>query len=237
MRPFVFTLTMVLATGAIAQSVGGQTPSAPAAEHECDRLAQPPRQTMGPLPALAEGVSYTALRAPAARAACARAMSEEPSVARFVAYAARAADKGGDAPEAARLYRLAADRGSALAQNNLGAMYASGEGRLPRNEREAERLYRQAADQGFPSGQANLGVLYAGGRAGLARDEREAVRLWKLAAEQEDAQGQNNLAGMYAEGRGGLRRDMNEAGRLWRLAAAQGNAEARNNMRKAGIRN
>ncbi len=236
MRPLALTLAVLLAAGAAPPTATGQTAPAPAAEHECDRLAQPPRQTMGRLPALAEGVGYTALRAAPARAACARAMSEAPGEARFVAYAARAAAKGGDAPEAARLYRLAAERGEALAQNNLGAMYATGEGRLPRDPREAERLYRKAADQGFPSGQANLGAFYATGQGGLARDDREAVRLWRLAAEQEDAGAQNNLAKMYAEGRGGLSRDMREAGRLWRLAAEQGNAEARGNLRKAGIR-
>ncbi len=236
MRPLMLTLSVALATAAATLSALGQTPTAAILEHECDRLAQPPRQTLGRLPALAEGVGYTALRAPAARAACARAMAEAPDEARFVAYAGRAASKGGDAPEAARLYRLAAERGNALAQNNLGAMYATGEGRLPRDLREAERLYRKAADQGFPSGQANLGAFYATGQAGLARDDREAVRLWQQAAEQEDAQAQNNLAKMYAEGRGGLRRDLREAGRLWRLAAEQGNAEARGNLRKAGIR-
>ena len=113
----------------------------PAPEHECDRLAQPPRQTMGKLPVFAEGVGYATLRGPAARTACTRAMAENPDELRFVVYAARAADKAGDPREAVRLYRQAADRGNPLAQNNLGAMYEAGEGMLPRNDREAERLY------------------------------------------------------------------------------------------------
>ncbi len=215
---------------AVAQPAG-------APEHECDRLAQPPRQAMGRLPAFAEGVGYANLRAGPASAACARAMTEAPTETRFVAYAARAANKGGDPREAARLYRAAADRGNALAQNNLGAMLEAGEGALPRNLQEAARLYRLAADQGLPGGQANLGTLYTSGRGGLPRDDREAVRLFQLAAEQEDAQAQTGLGVMYAEGRGGLPRDSKEAARMWRLAADQGSVEARNNLRKMGVRN
>lgn len=205
-------------------------------ETDCDRMAQPPRQTMGKLPALSEGVSYASLRGAAAREACARAMAEHPEDVRFIVYAARAADKAGDPREAVRLYRLGVDKGSALAQNNLGTMYEAGEGALPRNEREAQRLYRLAADQGLPGAQSNLGTMYASGHGGLRRDDQEAVRLWMLAAESEDSQAQNNLGKMYAEGRGGLRRDSQEAARMWRLAAAQGSVEATNNLRKMGVR-
>ena len=226
---------MALVVGFAALPSVAQPAGAP--EHECDRLAQPPRQTMGRLPAFAEGVGYATLRAGPARAACAQAMTEAPTEMRFVAYAARAADKGGDPREAARLYRTAAEGGNALAQNNLAAMLEAGEGALPRNPQEAARLYRSAADQGFPAGQANLGTLYAFGRGGLARDDREAVRLFQMAAEQEDAQAQTGLGVMYAEGRGGLPRDNKEAARMWRLAADQGSVEARNNLRKMGVRN
>ena len=77
MRRFTITLVAALTTGAAALPATGQTAPAAAGapEHECDRLAQPPRQTMGRLPVLAEGVGYAALRASAAQAACARAMA------------------------------------------------------------------------------------------------------------------------------------------------------------------
>lgn len=228
----------VLLALALTGALGTASTSSAAAEtapvQDCDRLAQPPQRTMGRLPALADGVDYASLRWPAARAACARAMAEWPGEVRFVAYAARAADKGGDPRDAVRLYRAAAEEGNAFALNNLGAMHQNGEGGLPRNEREAERLYRLAAEQDYPAAQANLAILYASGRGGLPRNDREAVRFWQLAAEQNDAGAQNNLGKMYAEGRGGLPRDMGEAVRMWRLAAEQGNAEARNNLRKAG---
>ena len=121
-------------------------------ETECDRLAQPPRLTMGHLPALSEGVTYGSLRGAAALDACKQAMAEQPGETRFVAYAARAADKTGDSREAMRLYRLAAEKGNALAQNNLGAIYEAGRGILPRNEREAQRQYTLAAEQEVSSG-------------------------------------------------------------------------------------
>lgn len=201
--------------------------------NECDTLAQPPRAAFGPLPALADGVALASLRWPAARPACAKAMSDFPGEVRFVAYAGRAAEKAGDLREAARLYKAAADEGNPVAQNNLGAMYGRGEGGLPRNPREAERYYRLAADQGYPVAQTNLGALYALG-GGVPRNDREAVRLWQLAADAGEAGAQANLGTMYAEGRGGLPRDMNQAVRMWRAAADAGNAEAQGNLRKAG---
>jgi hypothetical protein len=45
-----------------------------------------------------------------------------------------------DDREAARLYRLAADQGNALAQVSLGVFYETGRGGLPKNDREAARL-------------------------------------------------------------------------------------------------
>lgn len=203
---------------------------------DCDRLAQPPRDAMAPLPALVDGVSFKDLRWPGARAACAQAMTDAPGEVRFVAFAARAADKGGDLRTAAQLYRAAAEEGYPLAQTNLGVMYEAGQGGLARSDRDAERLYRLAADQGFPAGQASLGTFYVSGRGGLRRDDREAVRLFRLAADAGNVQAQNNLGKLYAEGRGGLPRDLDEAARWWRMAADGGVEEARNNLRKAGRR-
>ena len=181
-----------------------------------------------------DGVDFAGLRWPAARAACAKAMAEFPGEVRFVAYAARAADKGGDTREAARLYKAAAGEGSPLAKNNLGAFYERGEG-VARDPREAARLYRAAADQGYPSAQANLAALYAQGRGGLPAGRprgRSSVQL--AAADQGTSRPRTTLAQMYAAGRGGLPRDMGQAVRWWRAAADQGSAEARTNLRKAG---
>ena len=203
---------------------------------DCERLAQPPRAAGGGLPALTDGASFAELRWPGARPACAKAMADAPGEVRIAAFAARAADKGGDQMTAAQLYRAAADEGYPLAQTKLGVMFEAGQGDLAKSDREAERLYRLAADQDFPAAQASLATFYVLGRGGLRRDDREAARLFRLAADSGNAQAQNNLGKLYAEGRGGLPRNLDEARRWWQLAADGGVEEARGNLRKSGRR-
>ena len=202
-------------------------------EQECDRLAQPLRNVMGQQ-AITDGVDRASLRGPAAVAACAQAMQEYPAEKRFPTYAGRAAEKVGNYTEAARLYKIGADAGSPVAQNNLGTLYELGQG-VPRDLREAARLYRLASDQDYQISRANLGAMYSTGR-GVQRDDREAVRLMQLAADDMEPNGLNNLGTMYAAGRGGLARDLDQAVRLWRQAAELGSETARGNLRKAGRR-
>lgn len=73
-----------------------------------------------------------------------------------------------DYTEAAKLYRLAADQGTPVAQSNLGLMYQSGRG-VPRSYPEAVMWFRRAADQGDAEAQSNLGVMYSEGQ-GLPQD-------------------------------------------------------------------
>ena len=56
-----------------------------------------------------------------------------------------------------------AEQGDALAQIDLGLMYADGEG-VPQNYAEAVKWWRLAAEQGDASAQHNLGIMYANGR-------------------------------------------------------------------------
>jgi hypothetical protein len=91
-----------------------------------------------------------------------------------------------DDRKAIRLYKLGADLGDALAQNNLGVMHAFGQGGLPKDDTEAVRLYKLAADQGNTIGQRNLATMYEYGRGGLAQDKQEAAQLYKLAADKGD---------------------------------------------------
>jgi hypothetical protein len=135
-----------------------------------------------------------------------------------------------DDVEAARLYKLAAERGNAAAQANLGTFYRDGRGGLPQDDREAARLYKLAAERGNAAAQANLATFYRDGRGGLPQDDREAARLYKLAADQGNAFGQSNLGTFYESGRGGLPQDDREAARLYKLAADQGNADAQANL-------
>lgn len=89
-----------------------------------------------------------------------------------------------DDVEAARLFKLASDKGFAAAQCNLGYFYEQGRGGLGRNEHEAVRLYTLSADQGYEVAQYTLGWCYAKGLGGLPRDKVAATRLMLLAADQ-----------------------------------------------------
>jgi TPR repeat protein len=136
----------------------------------------------------------------------------------------------GDLPkdyrEAARLFRLAANREDAR-RTSFGALfYEYGRCGLPKDEREAVRLYKLAADQGRAGAQRGLAFFYEEGRGGLQRYDREAERLYKLAADQGYAEAQNDLAFFYADGRGSVPDGESAAARLYKLAADQGHADA-----------
>ena len=73
-----------------------------------------------------------------------------------------------DYEEAARLYRLAAEWGSAEAQRALGDMYSRGLG-VADSDDEAARWYRLAAERGDADAQQSLGRMYYFG-GGVARD-------------------------------------------------------------------
>jgi len=140
-------------------------------------------------------------------------------------------DKGRGVPqddtEAARWYRLSAERGFHWGENNLGVMYRDGRG-VPKDESEAVRWFRSAAEHGNAEGQNNLGVMYQKGR-GVAKDDAEAVRWYRKAADQGLALAQDNLGVMLRDGRG-VARDYAEAVQFFRLAADKGNAQAQENL-------
>jgi len=111
-----------------------------------------------------------------------------------------AAAEAGDFKEARELWLVEAGQGSASAQNNLGVLYAKGQG-VVRNDREAAKWFFKAAEQGDSAAQTNLGIFYAKGQ-GVPQDDREAAKWFHKAAEQGDADGQFNLGIMYDVGRG-----------------------------------
>lgn len=82
--------------------------------------------------------------------------------------------------EAIRWYRLAAEQGYAIAQHNLGSIFASGHG-APQNFAEAAKWFRLAADQGYAAAQVSLGALYEDGQ-GVAQDYVLAHMWYNLAA-------------------------------------------------------
>ncbi|MGH6920707.1 MAG: trypsin-like peptidase domain-containing protein, partial [Geminicoccaceae bacterium] len=77
-------------------------------------------------------------------------------------------------------FRMAAEQGDAMAQHNLGFMYANGRG-VAQDDVEAVRWYWMAADQGLADAQHNLGLMYAYG-TGIPQDDLLAYMWLNLAA-------------------------------------------------------
>jgi hypothetical protein len=85
---------------------------------------------------------------------------------------------------------LAAEQGDALAQYNLGVMYAKGQG-VVQDYKEAAKWYRLAAEQGSAEAQSNLGFLYEEGQ-GVPQDYVEAHMWFNLGGASGDARGIKN---------------------------------------------
>ena len=95
---------------------------------------------------------------------------------------AMAAYNSGDYKSAARLFRPFAEQGNADAQNNLGVIYANGQG-VPQDYVEAVKWYRMAAEQSNAYAQYSLGVRYANGES-VPQDHVLAHMWFNLAAAQ-----------------------------------------------------
>lgn len=102
-----------------------------------------------------------------------------------------------DLGEAAKLYRLAADKGDASARNNLGMMYCKGEG-VVTNYIEAIKLYHQASEQGISEAQFNLSRMYSKGYC-VEKNYVVATKLLHLAAQQGNKGALINLDNMQQE--------------------------------------
>ncbi len=128
-----------------------------------------------------------------------------------------------DYEEAARLYRIAAEQGSAEAQRALGDMYERGLG-VARSDFHAARWYRLAAKQGNADAQKSLGEMYYFGR-GVARDFGEAAKWFRRAAEQGHSEAQRRLGEAYISGQGLPVDDVK--GEMWiRTAAERGDTRS-----------
>lgn len=91
-----------------------------------------------------------------------------------------AAYNRGDFATALRLWRDAAEEGSAAAQNNLGIMYDLGKG-VPRSDKLAHFWFLKSAKQGYANAQFNLGRKYDNGE-GVTANEVTAYMFFVLAA-------------------------------------------------------
>lgn len=81
-------------------------------------------------------------------------------------------------------FRPLAERGNAVAQFNMGVMYANGQG-VKQDHAEAVRWFRMAAAQGYANAQRNLGVMYTLGR-GVQQDYVQGYLWSELSAARGD---------------------------------------------------
>jgi TPR repeat protein len=95
-----------------------------------------------------------------------------------------------------------AELGHVIAQNNLGVMYANGNGVLE-NDKAAVEWLTLAAEQGYADSQHNLGAMYDHGE-GVPENDKTAVKWYTLAAEQGYAEAQFYLGRAYEFGDGVL---------------------------------
>ena len=137
-----------------------------------------------------------------------------------------------DYRQAVKWYRMAAERGNATAQTNLGYCYKTGKG-VDKDAEQAVKWYRKAADQGNETAQNNLGVCYQYG-IGVSQNYTEAARWFRMSAENGYVLGQYNLGSCYENGEG-VEKDRSAAIMWYRMAASQGDVDAQNQLSKMGV--
>ena len=124
-------------------------------------------------------------------------------------------------------YRLAAEKGLAIAQNEIGVMANRGEG-TDRDDALAAQWYRRAADQGLAVAARNLGALFDRGE-GVAQDRAQALTWYLKAAERDEPALHNRIGALYDAG-DGTAPDPQEAARWYRRAAEREFAPAQRNL-------
>jgi len=145
----------------------------------CDRYAGSPSDPERPHGVV--GVELSEIDAPKAIAACRAAIASDPEAARFAFSLGRALFKSGNQVEAARMYRVAAEKNSAVAMNNLGVAYEFGYG-VAVDDAQAAHWYQAAAAAGDPTGMFNLGLARLDGR-GMPANTEEGKEWIRKAAE------------------------------------------------------
>ena len=124
-----------------------------------------------------------------------------------------------DYATALREWQPLAKQGHAVAQYNLGLLYANGQG-VPKDDVQARQWYEKAAAQGHADAQVNLGSLYDYGR-GVPQDFKKAVYWYRLSAKQGNELAQRQLGLMFERG-DGVPQDYVQAYMWYKLGAANG---------------
>ena len=131
--------------------------------------------------------------------------------------------------------RVAAAKGDAAAQCQMGLFYMNGIG-VDRDEDKAVEWLNKAAAQNHAQAQYNLGIYYA--KFSDKEACKQAVKWLKEAVKQDYADAQFNLAQLYLNPHHSASRER-DAGRLaislLKRAAAKGHAAAKAKLKELGI--
>jgi TPR repeat protein len=118
---------------------------------DCDRLAASPMDIEKNNP----GLSFNAINAPLAIAACKQAVDLNPNSGRLWFQYGRALEKGNLLPDSIVAYQRAGSLNHAAALNNLGELYRDGKG-FQQDLNKARDYFARSANLGSPEGGANL---------------------------------------------------------------------------------
>jgi TPR repeat protein len=121
------------------------------------------------------------------------------------------------------ILKVLSDNGNAVAQNDVGVMYESGQGTNV-NYKVAETYYEKSALLGNSDAQYSLGLIRKGQKRYI-----ESVKLFKKSAVQGNEWGQHYLAIMYQYGKG-VRRNYIEAIKYYNQSIVQGNYISQANL-------
>ena len=102
--------------------------------------------------------------------------------------------------EAAKWFRVAAEKDHARAQVALGRLYRDGTGVI-QDGQQAVYWFQKAADQGYYQARLALGDIYAYGKV-VPQDFVQAAKWYKTAAEHNSSTGQASLGLLYYLGNG-----------------------------------
>lgn len=128
--------------------------------------------------------------------ACVLQLRFHPSTARFQYQLGRSLVAQRQYNLAIQAFRLAAEQNYAAALNDIGYLYASGNG-VPKDYNRALKWFSFSAAQNYAPAQSAIGDLYYSG-FGVPKDYDQAMRWYQKAAAQGDAHAISRLAGLNA---------------------------------------
>lgn len=125
----------------------------------------------------------------------------------------------GDFATALGEWQPLAEQGQAIAQYQLGLLYANGKG-VEKDDAKARKWYEKSAIQGHTEAQVNFGILLLYARGGQ-QDYKMAMYYLRLSANKGHDLAQRKLGQMYEHG-DGVQQDYVKAYMWYSLGAAKG---------------